>query len=80
MTGRTSACIYTHGVGAVANAAAVVQEDGQPQFLLQDVPPAASVDQLQLDQPRVYFGETYEPGRPVIVDTGRRASGDRLPR
>jgi uncharacterized protein len=62
--------IYTHGVGAVANAAAVVQEDGQPQFLLQDVPPVASVDQLQLDQPRVYFGETYDPGEPVIVDTG----------
>ena len=62
--------IYTHGVGAVANAAAVVQEDGQPQFLLQDVPPVASVDQLELEQPRVYFGETYEPGRPVIVVTG----------
>jgi uncharacterized membrane protein (UPF0182 family) len=62
--------IYTHGVGAVANAAAIVQEDGQPQFLLQDVPPVASVDRLELDQPRVYFGETYEPGRPVIVDTG----------
>ena len=62
--------LYTHGVGAVANAAAVVQEDGQPQFLLQNVPPVASVEQLELDQPRVYFGETYEPGRPVIVDTG----------
>ena len=62
--------IYTHGVGAVVNAAAVVKQDGQPQFLLKDVPPVASVPQLELDQPRVYFGETYEPGRPVIVDTG----------
>jgi uncharacterized membrane protein (UPF0182 family) len=62
--------IYTHGVGAVVNAAAVVNEDGQPEFLLKDVPPVVSVPQLELDQPRVYFGETYEPGRPVIVDTG----------
>jgi hypothetical protein len=62
--------IYTHGVGAVANAAAFVEEDGQPRFLLQDVPPVASVPQLELEQPRVYFGETYEPGQPVIVGTG----------
>jgi uncharacterized membrane protein (UPF0182 family) len=62
--------IYTHGVGAVANAAAFVEEDGQPRFLLQDVPPQASVPQLELEQPRVYFGETYEAGRPVIVGTG----------
>jgi hypothetical protein len=62
--------IYTHGVGAVANAAAFVEEDGQPRFLLRDVPPVASVPQLELEQPRVYFGETYEPGRPVIVGTG----------
>ncbi|HLF60737.1 MAG TPA: UPF0182 family protein [Acidimicrobiia bacterium] len=62
--------IYTHGVGAVANAAAIVEEDGQPRFLLQDVPPLASVPQLELEQPRVYFGETYQAGRPVIVGTG----------
>ena len=62
--------IYTHGVGAVANAAAFVEEDGQPRFLLQDVPPQASVPQLELEQPRVYFGETYEAGQPVIVGTG----------
>jgi uncharacterized protein len=61
---------YTHGYGAVVNQANVVQSDGQPVFLLKDVPPVASVDSLELDEPRVYFGETYEPGRPVIVKTG----------
>ncbi|MCI0426006.1 MAG: UPF0182 family protein [Actinobacteria bacterium] len=61
---------YTHGYGAVANQANVVQSDGQPSFLLKDVPPVAVVDALELTQPRVYFGETYEPGRPVIVRTG----------
>jgi len=63
---------YTHGYGAVVNEANVVQSDGQPVFLLKDVPPVASVDLLELDEPRVYFGETYDPGRPVIVKTGSK--------
>jgi uncharacterized membrane protein (UPF0182 family) len=61
---------YTHGYGAVVNQANVVQSDGQPVFLLKDVPPVASVPALELVEPRVYFGETYAPGRPVIVKTG----------
>ncbi|MGB8361404.1 MAG: UPF0182 family protein [Acidimicrobiia bacterium] len=61
---------YTHGYGAVVNQANVVQSDGQPVFLLKDVPPVASVPALELDHPRVYFGETYDAGRPVIVRTG----------
>ncbi len=61
---------YTHGYGAVVNEANVVQPDGQPNFLLKDVPPVASVPGLELLEPRVYFGETYQRGRPVIVKTG----------
>lgn len=61
---------YTHGFGAVVNEANVVQEDGQPRFLLRDVPPVNLVPGLELIEPRVYFGETYQPGRPVIVKTG----------
>ena len=61
---------YTHGVGAVVNEANVVGSGGQPEFLLKDVPPDAAVPGLELDEPRIYFGETYEPGRPVIVKTG----------
>ncbi len=61
---------YTHGYGAVVNQANVVQSDGQPQFLLKDVPPVATLETLDLTQPRVYFGHSYAPGRPVIVRTG----------
>ena len=61
---------YTHGNGAVINQANSVQPDGQPNFLLKDVPPVASHPQLGLIEPRVYFGETYERGRPVVVKTG----------
>ncbi len=61
---------YTHGVGAVVNEGNVVGSGGQPEFLLQDVPPVAAVADLNLEEPRIYFGETYAPGRPVIVKTG----------
>lgn len=61
---------YTHGYGAVVNQANVVQADGQPVFLLRDVPPVASDERLELEEPRVYFGETYTEGSPVIVKTG----------
>ena len=61
---------YTHGFGAVVNQANEVQDDGQPLFLLKDIPPVASVPGLELVQPRAYFGETYEAGRPVLVKTG----------
>ncbi len=62
--------LYTHGFGAVVNVANVVAEDGQPSFLLSDVPPKAVVPDFELDEPRVYFGETYQEGRPIIVKTG----------
>ena len=62
--------IYTHGFGAVVNEATFVEEGGQPRFLLKDVPPKEEVAALELTEPRVYFGETYQPGRPVIVKTG----------
>lgn len=63
--------IYTHGIGAVVSQANRVEmPDGQPQFLLADLPPEEEDPRLQLDEPRIYFGETYEPGRPVIVKTG----------
>lgn len=62
--------IYTHGFGAVLSPANTVQPDGQPDFLLKDVPPVSSDPSLDLTQPRIYFGETYNPGSPVIVRTG----------
>jgi uncharacterized membrane protein (UPF0182 family) len=62
--------LYTHGFGAVVNVANEVADDGQPTFLLRDVPPEAAVPGLELEEPRVYFGETYQEGRPVIVKTG----------
>lgn len=62
--------VYTHGFGAVLSPANVVAVDGQPDFLLRDIPPETTEPILELTQPRIYFGETYERDRPVIVRSG----------
>ncbi|MDQ1372775.1 MAG: uncharacterized protein QOJ09_113, partial [Actinomycetota bacterium] len=58
---------FTHGYGAVISPANAVTGDGQPDFLLKDVPPTG---QPRLVQPRIYYGEqsnTY-----VIVHSDQR--------
>ena len=46
--------VYTHGFGVVAATANTVQANGNPSFVESDIPPHGA---LNLDQPRVYFGE-----------------------
>lgn len=47
---------YTHGFGAVMSPAGEVGSDGQPEFLIQDIPP--KVDEgLELENSSVYYGE-----------------------
>lgn len=62
--------VYTHGFGSVLSPANVVAVDGQPDFLLRDIPPQTTEPILELTEPRIYFGETYERDRPVIVRSG----------
>lgn len=61
--------VYTHGFGAVLSPANAVGDEGQPAFLVQDVPPVATDPSLSIDvQPRIYFGDTYSD-RYLIVGT-----------
>jgi len=60
--------IYTHGFGAVVSPANTVESDGQPQLIVRDIPPIIDVEGIELEQSRIYFGETYS--KPVIVRTG----------
>jgi uncharacterized membrane protein (UPF0182 family) len=48
--------IYTHGYGVVASDPNDSAGRGDPRFLLQDIPPQG-VEELALEQPRVYFGQ-----------------------
>jgi len=63
--------VYTHGFGAVLSPANTVDPaQGQPAFLVQDVPPQAQDPGLAIsEQARVYFGESYNKDRFVIVGT-----------
>ncbi|HVR33304.1 MAG TPA: UPF0182 family protein [Acidimicrobiia bacterium] len=61
---------YTHGFGAVLSPANAVESDGQPSLFVRDVPPISDFPELELEQSRIYFGESYNPDKPVIVRTG----------
>jgi uncharacterized membrane protein (UPF0182 family) len=50
--------IYTHGYGVVVSPANQKTPEGQPQFLVQDIPPTSTVAPLQVNQPDLYFGES----------------------
>lgn len=50
------ALIYTHGYGAVMSTATTFSESGQPDFIVQDIPPTGA---FEITQPRVYYGEAF---------------------
>lgn len=51
---------YTHGFGLVMNSVAEANQQGQPRFLLQDIPPVTDSPDLQVDQPAIYYGESND--------------------
>jgi uncharacterized membrane protein (UPF0182 family) len=64
--------VYTHGYGLVAAYDNRSNSEGEPEFFAEDIPP---VGELEIEQPRVYFGEkspTYSivggPGDPRELD------------
>ncbi len=57
---------YTHGYGAVMSPVNEASAQGLPNFWISDIPPRSTVD-IELDQPRIYFGE--RTNQYVIVNT-----------
>ena len=47
---------FTHGYGAVLSQANQVTPDGNPQFVIQDVPPVSDPGTPIITQPQVYYG------------------------
>ena len=68
-TWQNQAMVYTHGYGLVASAVSSKNRDGQPVFLVENIPPEG-VDRLEVENPRVYFGEN--PPAYSIVQTRER--------
>ncbi len=58
--------VYTHGFGAVVSPANSVTTEGQPQFLLQDIPPVSASADLATSQDRIYFGDSASGGFAIV--------------
>lgn len=48
--------IYTHGYGIAMSKVNSVTSEGQPDFVVKDIPPQNSTD-IKIDNPRIYYGE-----------------------
>jgi uncharacterized protein len=58
---------YTHGYGVVMSKVNSVTPDGQPNFVIKDIPPVNGTD-IPLTDPKIYFGEKTNDY--AIVNTG----------
>lgn len=48
---------YTHGFGVTMNVINQVTSQGQPRFLIKDIPPKSGEGIPEIKQPRIYYGE-----------------------
>ena len=48
---------YTHGFGAVVSPINKVTAEGQPEFMVKDIPPKTDGNIPEITQPRIYYGE-----------------------
>ena len=63
--------VFTHGYGVVAAYENTAESDGAPKFAESNIPPSGT---LEIDQPRVYFGEQS----PAYSIVGADGSGEPL--
>jgi uncharacterized membrane protein (UPF0182 family) len=68
ITWQNKHLIYTHGYGVVMSKVNTVTSEGQPDFVIKDIPPENSTD-IKLDNPRIYFGEKTNDYAVVNTDT-----------
>lgn len=60
---------YTHGFGAVMSPLNRVTSEGQPEFMISNIPPVSNEGVPKIYQPRVYYGETLDKDSYAIVNT-----------
>lgn len=61
---------YTHGFGVVASPINKVTAEGQPEFVVRDIPPVSGGGLPEIKQPRIYYGELTNDY--VIVGGGNK--------
>ena len=65
---------YTHGMGVVVNKMNEINDLGQPNFIVKDIPVNSKYEELNITEPRIYYGETKNDY--VIVGTKDGESDD----
>ena len=58
---------YTHGYGITLSRVDKVTDSGQPDMLIDSIPPVSEVDEIDITRPEIYFGENT--GNYIIVNT-----------
>ena len=61
--------IYTHGYGLVLAEVSKFTPEGQPVYIVQDMPPVVASPSLKIVRPELYYGELQH--EPVFVDTAQ---------
>jgi uncharacterized membrane protein (UPF0182 family) len=51
---------YTHGFGVVGSPVNEVTSQGQPELILKNIPPVAEYEILDIEESRIYFGESSD--------------------
>lgn len=59
--------LYTHGYGLCMSPVNKFTEGGLPEFIVKDIPPKSTLEELRIDRPEIYYGEGT--GQFVIVKT-----------
>ena len=61
--------IYTHGYGLAMAQVSKIEPDGQPNYLIENMPPEIGTKSIKIERPEIYYGEsTHEP---VFVHTAQ---------
>ncbi|MFP4477780.1 MAG: UPF0182 family protein [Desulfatibacillaceae bacterium] len=58
---------YTHGYGLTLTNVSEFTPEGLPKLLIQDIPPVSKYPEMEIEQPRIYYGELTRT--PVYVNT-----------
>ncbi len=61
---------YTHGYGITLSKVNSITASGQPDIMIQNVPPESQVPEIQLTRPEIYFGELTD--NYIIVNTDEK--------
>ncbi|MDD4799188.1 MAG: UPF0182 family protein, partial [Clostridia bacterium] len=61
---------YTHGYGITLSRVDKVTESGQPDMLIDSIPPVSEVEEIQITRPEIYFGEATNSY--IVVNTDEK--------